>query len=252
MNIISLDYHPLVEEGCYLQAVVNLETVGHCIADVLEAGIAAGKIELSQLHIIGFSLGAHVAGFIQKYMKSGKLPRVTGLDPALPLFYLKENGRELSKDDAEFVDSIHTNTGLAGKILPVGDIDFYCNGGVIQPGCLISNYSSLISCDHNRAPLYYAESIYSKVGFYGIECSDYVSFRKGRCDKNDVVIMGEYTPSDARGIYYVETSDQKPFALGKPKNSKRQGGVPGTKEVKREAIHRVRKRQAKRRHFPIK
>lgn len=53
MNIISLDYHPLVEEGCYLQAVVNLETVGHCIADVLEAGIAAGKIELSQLHIIG-------------------------------------------------------------------------------------------------------------------------------------------------------------------------------------------------------
>lgn len=57
-------------------------------------------------------------------------------------------------------------------------------------------FAGLISCDHNRAPLYYAESIYSKVGFYGIECSDYVSFRKGRCDKNDVVIMGEYTPSE--------------------------------------------------------
>lgn len=53
MNIISLDYHPLVEEGCYFQAVSNLETVGHCIADVLEAAIAAGKMDLSQLHVIG-------------------------------------------------------------------------------------------------------------------------------------------------------------------------------------------------------
>ena len=36
---------------------------------------------LDDVHLVGFSLGAHVVGYAGKYLK-GRIARVTGLDPA--------------------------------------------------------------------------------------------------------------------------------------------------------------------------
>ena len=46
----------------------------------------------------------------------------------------------LDKNDADFVDVIHTNgapigSGGAGMKLACGDVDFYVNGGEKQPDC---------------------------------------------------------------------------------------------------------------------
>lgn len=85
----------------------------------------------------GHSLGAHVAGNTGSSVKSGKLGRVTGLDPALPGFHLlaTTSGR-LDPSDADFVDVIHSCGGILGWLQPLGDADFYPNGGVaVQPGC---------------------------------------------------------------------------------------------------------------------
>jgi hypothetical protein len=41
----------------------------------------------------------------------------------------------LDSSDAHFVDIVHTNGGLQGDIEEIGDVDFYMNGGISQPGC---------------------------------------------------------------------------------------------------------------------
>ena len=76
-NIISLDYGEIAAEGCYIQAAQNVDTVGLCSSALLQKLFKA-QIGLSpeNTHVMGFSLGAHVAGAIGKYSKN--LPWITG------------------------------------------------------------------------------------------------------------------------------------------------------------------------------
>ena len=60
---------------------------------------------------------------------------ILGLDPAGPLFNKAKEEYRLDKNDATFVDVIHTDAGFAGTTLNLGDADFYPNGGREQPGC---------------------------------------------------------------------------------------------------------------------
>lgn len=68
------------------------------------------------------------------------MSRISGLDPAGPLFAGRNIAVRLDKSDAGFVDVIHTNTEVAlglglGISEECGHIDFYPNGGQSQPGC---------------------------------------------------------------------------------------------------------------------
>lgn len=60
----------------------------------------------------------------------------SGLDPARPLVdrYGSDMFR-LTKDDANFVQVIHTNAGLLGETPAIGHVDFCVNGGTMQPSC---------------------------------------------------------------------------------------------------------------------
>lgn len=123
------------------------------------------------MHLIGYSLGAHVAGYAGTFVQ-GTIGRITGkfsencqkntekkvlldlpnlpfdfylgLDPAGPMFEGVEEQRRLSPDDADFVDVLHTYTREAlgvsiGIQQPIGDIDIYPNGGEVQPGCALGD-----------------------------------------------------------------------------------------------------------------
>jgi len=60
----------------------------------------------------------------------------TGLDPAKPYFPENKPQERLSKDDAVFVDIVHTSSIILGQHRPIGTIDFYPNGGnTKQPDC---------------------------------------------------------------------------------------------------------------------
>lgn len=59
----------------------------------------------------------------------------------MPLFITAPASQKLDPTDAEFVDVIHTNALVQGKIERCGHVDFYMNGGILQPGCLRSGIS---------------------------------------------------------------------------------------------------------------
>lgn len=98
----------------YDQAVTNTRLVGAQIAQLIRALMEVHNYDPKNVHLIGFSLGAHVAGFagkdMNKFNKDHKLGRITGLDPANPGFNYDSGAVRLDKGDAHFVDVIHTDT----------------------------------------------------------------------------------------------------------------------------------------------
>ena len=69
----------------------------------------------AQISASGHSLGAHLVGHLGRAVQNagyGKIARVTGLDPARPVFDMVGMEWRLQPTDAEFVDVIHTNSGL--------------------------------------------------------------------------------------------------------------------------------------------
>jgi hypothetical protein len=62
----------------------------------------------------------------------------------MPFFVTVNKDQKLDANDAAFVDVIHTNGFVQGKIETSGDVDFYVNGGISQPGCW-SDSSKLVT-----------------------------------------------------------------------------------------------------------
>ncbi|KAK3864249.1 hypothetical protein Pcinc_030039 [Petrolisthes cinctipes] len=159
----------------------------------------------SNVHIIGHSLGSHVAGYAGERVTG--LGRITGLDPADPFFQFMPPAVRLDPTDANFVDVIHTDAGQFslsggyGLLQPVGHVDFYPNGGKQQAGCeqsptpplfaLLSDSNILrgvedsLGCNHMRAVTLFRDSITSTCPYLAFKCPSYSHFLKGECFRCD-------------------------------------------------------------------
>lgn len=201
VNVFGLDYRNVTTQF-YPFAVADISTVGKFVANALDDMVENG-INPKKIHIIGHSLGAELAGSIGRQMKV-KISRITGLDPAGPLYYLLNN--HLSISDADFVDVIHTDMGFAGLALKIGTVNFFPNyGRRPQPGCSIELTSS---CSHSRSYEYYAESIRNHEAFIG-KC-----YSLNKCSGAEYVSMGYATPSNATGNYFLITNSKSPYGQG--------------------------------------
>ncbi|EHH65047.1 hypothetical protein EGM_18389 [Macaca fascicularis] len=105
----------------------------------------------SKVHLIGHSLGAHVAG--EAGSKTPGLSRITGLDPVEASFEGTPEEVRLDPSDADFVDVIHTD---AAPLIPflgfgtnqqMGHLDFFPNGGENMPGCKKNALSQIVDLD---------------------------------------------------------------------------------------------------------
>lgn len=69
-----------------------------------------------------------MAGFCGKAFNDHnkkKIGRITGLDPAGPCFFHEKKDFKLKESDADFVDVIHTDSGVLGLAEPLGKILFF-------------------------------------------------------------------------------------------------------------------------------
>lgn len=222
-NVISVDWSELAKGGnenvsnifqeldSYLQTLDSVNLVSECIAGLIEKIFEGSS---NEIHVIGFSIGAHVAGIAANYLPDRKMHRITGLDPASPGFMTSDLKDKLDAGDADFVDVYHTNVMLKGLLSPHGHVDFYFNLGISQPGC---DYWDT-RCNHFRSAQYFAESINSEDGFWGHEgwmcllgnLLGNFEFCKG----NNVALSGDLVDSNDRGVFFVKTKDASPYALG--------------------------------------
>ena len=179
-------------------SAANVITIGRQLGLMLFKFIEAGKVTADKIHMIGHSLGAHVAHYASIWLQTlaqqnglqGLPGRITGLDP-MGVLLENINGTYLTNNDAEFVDVIHTSTpthvpgevpdeirGRIGMYHELGDVDFFPYGGTTpQPGCDSDVLFSLIQafmdfssvernflCSHYKAVDYFIRSLQTEDG----------------------------------------------------------------------------------------
>ncbi|XP_011646564.1 pancreatic triacylglycerol lipase-like [Pogonomyrmex barbatus] len=212
-NVMAVDYGTLANES-YMKLTTNAGRIGDALATALDDMKRSG-FDTEKLHIVAHSMGSQISGYIGRKVNF-QIPRITGLDPAGPLFHFFYH--HLSSSDARFVDLIHTDYGGYGITMTTGTVDFFPNGGKrIQPGCPLhpAFYSKNDFCSHHRSWRFYAESLLNESAFLGVECSSLSHFKSDECRNNTQIIMGYATPPNAKGIVYLTTNDHSPFGLNK-------------------------------------
>ncbi|MEQ2193803.1 hypothetical protein XENOCAPTIV_014506, partial [Xenoophorus captivus] len=107
MNIVVVDWI-YGASFAYNLVVENYKEVALQIS-VLINQLQKHGCKLESFHFIGVSLGAHVAGFVGTLFE-GKIGRITGLDPAGPMFKGADTYDRLDPTDALFVEAIHTDS----------------------------------------------------------------------------------------------------------------------------------------------
>uniref|UniRef100_A0A1B0DR18 Uncharacterized protein n=1 Tax=Phlebotomus papatasi TaxID=29031 RepID=A0A1B0DR18_PHLPP len=240
--VICVDWEKGASLPNYVKASANTRLVGKQLAQLLAALETHRGLQMSRVHIIGFSLGAHVAGFAGADLPG--LSRITGLDPAGPLFESQHPKARLDSSDATFVDVIHSNgenliLGGLGSWQPMGHVDFYPNGGRVQHGCsnlFVGAVTDFIwspaasvegrsLCNHRRAYKFFIDSVAPRCLFPAFPCGSYDDFLQGKCfpckqSSNASGIsadarcgnMGYYADrSTGRGQLYLVTREEEPF-----------------------------------------
>ncbi|XP_016987019.1 uncharacterized protein LOC108050044 [Drosophila rhopaloa] len=241
--VICVDWENGATFPNYVRAAANTRLVGKQLAMLLRNLQQHKGLDLMRTHVIGFSLGAHVSGFAGAELPG--LSRITGLDPAGPLFEAQHPKVRLDSSDAEFVDVIHSNgenliLGGLGSWQPMGHVDYYPNGGRVQTGCsnlFVGAVTDFIwsaqaaedeegrsLCNHRRAYKFFIDSVAPRCLFPAFPCGSYDDFLKGRCfpcaqDDEDLAEgvprcgnMGYYADrSTGRGQLYLLTREEEPF-----------------------------------------
>ncbi|XP_027707400.1 pancreatic triacylglycerol lipase-like [Vombatus ursinus] len=238
VNCICVDWKK-GSRTLYTQASQNIRVVGAEIAYFVDYLKTELGYSLSNVHIIGHSLGSHVAGEAGR-RSNGLIGRITGLDPAEPFFEGTPEEVRLDPSDALFVDVIHTD---AAPIIPylgfgmsqlVGHLDFFPNGGEEMPGCQKNILSQIVdingiwegtrdfaACNHLRSYKYYADSILNPDGFSGYPCASYKDFEANKCfpcPSGGCPQMGHYADrfagktSSVGEVLYLNTGEASNFA----------------------------------------
>ncbi|KOB77218.1 putative lipase [Operophtera brumata] len=119
-NIFALDASPLIGY-LYLRSSTYVRFIGEKLGLI----IASMGEDHKDIHLVGHSLGSHIAGFAGKTFHNltrTLVGRISALDPAGPCFSNVHEDLRITAADAEYVDVIHTNGGVLGLSQPIEPI----------------------------------------------------------------------------------------------------------------------------------
>lgn len=77
-NVICVDWSFIVLDMSYLVARLRCKEIGNFIAELILMITNNTSQEVNDIHILGFSMGAHIAGYAGKRL-DGQLMRITGI-----------------------------------------------------------------------------------------------------------------------------------------------------------------------------
>ncbi|XP_072397734.1 pancreatic triacylglycerol lipase-like [Diabrotica undecimpunctata] len=207
-NVIVVDWGPL-SHSLYVEVRVHnyvvtkqVKTFMHFLADAI-------YYPMSSIHFIGHSMGAQIAAGVGCFVQSErneKIGRITGLDPAGPLYewpHIESLDEVLDPTDATFVDVIHTNGRYVGMMSPAGHVDYYPNGGEQQWMC------ELWSCSHIRVCELFIASVRKPDLFKAFSFQSWMKYVNGSMKYLEVYPMGlAATPDIPNGIYFLEVNNE--------------------------------------------
>ncbi|XP_058822362.1 phospholipase A1-like [Topomyia yanbarensis] len=215
-NVIVVDWSKCANWLNYVSVTSCVRVVGKALAKVLERLHDTKGQSLDDVYLIGHSLGAHAAGMTGKFCRRGNVSTIVALDPALPLFSVRDPENRVDYEDAVYVEVIHTSGGFLGFLDPIGTADFYPNGGARQPGCGL-NVAGM--CAHSRAWELFAETLMEPEEHL-LAHQIYVladSPLEQKTDDTERSKMGGEPSSQANGLFYINTNDRSPYFGGKKK-----------------------------------
>ncbi|EDS41790.1 lipase [Culex quinquefasciatus] len=214
MNVIVVDWGAGAQNPNYITARNHINAVGQTVANFVDF-LSNNGITFHNVYIVGHSLGAHTAGIAGKRVTRGRLHTIFALDPALPLFSIDAPNERVAPTDAQYVEVIHTNAGLLGFDLPIGQASFYPNGGRTQPGCGVDISGA---CAHGRAVEFFTESLRTNPSrFNSVRCQNFDQILNNNCVSSGPNRNMGGEPSNiglASGIYHLLTNAASPFARG--------------------------------------
>ncbi|GFS54621.1 inactive pancreatic lipase-related protein 1 [Nephila pilipes] len=214
----------------YPLGIANTLLVGNKVSEMIQFIMNRTGIPASRFHLIGHSLGAHLVGIVGKRIPN--IGRITGLDPAGPLYEIPQRFNRLYYTDAEYVDVIHTSNHLTGKGLglyqSIGWRDFYPNGGNYQPHCQrggnfirpdgtnlkLETFLDLALCNHEISLQYFLYSI-QNCTFLSTECESYSDLEKCTAESKSTDRMGYYSMKSPnlppKSDFYLNTTATAPY-----------------------------------------
>ncbi|XP_052563811.1 lipase member H-like [Culex pipiens pallens] len=208
-NVCVVDWSRYARYGYAIAAKRNTRLVGKYLAVFMQF-LTRNGITPSKMTLIGHSLGAHVSAFACKNF-SGQVKELYGLDAAGPLFTLPIDvgtKNRIASTDAGYVQMIYTTRYLLGTGDPIGQANFFPNGGYHpQPSCLLPmlTYSDAyvpLACSHSHSHQLFTLSLNPAYVYKAKKCGTYPTYLLGLCLFNSNDVLGIYSKKSSGNFYF--------------------------------------------------
>ncbi|XP_029661687.1 lipase member H-B isoform X1 [Formica exsecta] len=199
--IALLDWTRVQPENISLDVTLWTPAIGKIAATTFYKLKSRGY-NVEAWHLIGHSMGAHIAGCIATYTNLSWL-HITGLDPAGVIFYTDMyKGCQINPGTANLTDIFYTDGNGYGTINEVGTLNIYGNAGVApQPGCCLS--PNIQWCGHFKAIEWYADAVRNETRYSITKCPNcFMNLRfTDYCKNNDHTYLGPHINQKTNGTY---------------------------------------------------